>query len=229
MNEFLKITGQLLNGFSSTFILFVLTLVLSIPLGLLFCLCSMSKFRILRYITKTIIWILRGTPLLLQVFIIFYLPGLLNLFIWPSMNTGWEWFDNTITTRFIAALAAFSINYAAYFAEIYRGGIQSTPVGQIEAGNVLGLTKSQIFFKITLVQVIKKILPSMSNEVITLVKDTSLANSIGVLELLFEAKTLMLDGLLWPIFYAGGFYLIFIGLLTLFFGWAEKKLSYYKV
>ena len=166
---------------------------------------------------------------MLQIFVIFYLPGLLNLFTWPQMNTGWEWFDTTITTRFIAALVAFAINYAAYFSEIFRGGIESIPKGQYEAGQVLGMTKTQIFFKVILMQVVKRIVPPMSNEIITLVKDTSLANTIGVLELIFNAKEFMLQGLIWPLFYAGAFYLIFVGFLTILFGWIEKKLSYYKV
>ena len=166
---------------------------------------------------------------MLQIFVIFYLPGLLDLFVWPQMNTGWEWFDNTISTRFIAALVAFAINYAAYFSEIYRGGIESVPKGQYEAGEVLGMTKSQIFFKVILLQVVKRIVPPMSNEIITLVKDTSLANTIGVLELIFNAKEFMLQGLIWPLFYAGLFYLLFNGLLTLLFGYLEKKLGYFKV
>ena len=146
------------------------------------------------------------------------------------MNTGWAWFDNTITTRFIAALVAFVINYAAYFSEIFRGGIQSIPKGQYEAGQVLGMTKATIFTKIVFMQVIKRIVPPMSNEIITLVKDTSLANTISVLEIIFYGKEFMLtNGLIWPIFYAGAFYLIFVGLLTILFGYIEKKLSYYKV
>ncbi len=229
MGVFLEVTLKLLTGFTSSVILFVLTLIIALPLGLLLSFCTMSKFAPLRIFSQILVWILRGTPLLLQIFVIFYLPGLLNLFVWPSMNTGWEWFDNTISTRFIAALVAFGINYAAYFSEIYRGGIQSISKGQQEAGEVLGMTKSQIFFKVILVQVIKRIIPPMSNEIITLVKDTSLANSIGVLELLFEAKTFMLEGLIWPIFYAGAFYLIFVGLLTILFNYLEKKLSYFKV
>ncbi len=229
MENFIDITLKLLSGFSSSVLLFILTLLLAIPLGLVFAFCTMSKFKPLRFLFKTIIWILRGTPLLLQIFVVFYLPGLLNLFIWPSMNTGITWFDNTISTRFIACTFAFIINYAAYFSEIYRGGIESIPQGQFEAGKVLGLTKKQIFFKIILMQVVKRIIPSMSNEVATLIKDTALANSIGVLELLFEAKTLMLDGLIWPIFYAGAFYLIFVGIITILFNIFEKKLSYYKV
>lgn len=229
MNVFAKVSLDLLNGFSSSVILFIFTLIFALPLGLLIAFCSMSKFAPLRFVSKTIVWILRGTPLMLQIFVIFYLPGLLNLFVWPSMNTGWEWFDKTISTRLIAALVAFSINYAAYFSEIFRGGIEGIPKGQMEAGEVLGMTKTQIFFKIVLMQVVKRIIPPTSNEIITLVKDTSLANVIGVMELIVTAKNFMNDGLLWPLFYSGAFYLIFVGVLTIFFNWAEKKLSYYKV
>ncbi len=229
MEEFLNVTLKLLNGFTSSILLFLLTLIFALPLGLLISFCTMSRFAPLRILSKIIVWILRGTPLMLQIFVIFYLPGLLDLFVWPQMNTGWQWFDSTISTRFIAALVAFSINYAAYFSEIYRGGIESVSKSQTEAGLVLGMTKSQIFFKVILLQVIKRIVPPMSNEIITLVKDTSLANTIGVLELIFNAKELMLSGLIWPLFYAGAFYLIFVGVLTILFGKLEKKLSYFKV
>ena len=228
MGEFLRVTSQLLQGFSTSVMLFLLTLIIALPLGLLISFCTISKFAPLRIFFKVIVWILRGTPLMLQIFVIFYLPGLLNLFVWPTMNTGWAWFDNTITTRFIAALVAFSINYAAYFSEIYRGGIESISKGQFEAGQVLGMTKSQIFFKVVLLQVIKRIIPPMSNEIITLIKDTALANFISVLDILYWAKDFMLDGLIWPLFYAGAFYLVFVGLLTILFGKLEKKLSYFK-
>lgn len=229
MEVFLKVTSQLAEGFTASVLLFLLTLILALPLGLLISFCTMSRFAPLRVPFKLLVWVLRGTPLMLQIFVIFYLPGLLNLFVWPQMNTGWEWFDSTISTRFIAALVAFAINYAAYFSEIYRGGIESVPKGQYEAGEVLGMTKPQIFFKVILLQVVKRIVPPMSNEIITLVKDTSLANTIGVLELIFNAKEFMLKGLIWPLFYAGLFYLLFNGLLTLLFGYLEKKLGYFKV
>lgn len=228
MGEFIKVTSQLLQGFSTSVMLFALTLIIALPLGLLISFCTISKFAPLRVFFKVIVWILRGTPLMLQIFVIFYLPGLLNLFVWPTMNTGWVWFDNTITTRFIAALVAFSINYAAYFSEIYRGGIESISKGQFEAGQVLGMTKSQIFFKVVLLQVIKRIIPPMSNEIITLIKDTALANFISVLDILYWAKNFMLEGLIWPLFYAGAFYLVFVGLLTILFNKLEKKLSYFK-
>ncbi len=228
MGVFLEVTSQLANGFLLSFILFTLTLIIALPLGLLISFCTMSKVAPLRIFFKVIVWILRGTPLMLQLFVIFYGPGLLGLFRWPAMNTGWVWFDSTFDTRFIAALVAFSINYAAYFSEIYRGGIQSITKGQFEAGQVLGMTKGQIFFKVILLQVIKRILPPMSNEVITLIKDTSLANTIAVYEIIFQAKSFMNVGLIWPFFYAGAFYLVFVGLLTILFNKLENKLSYFK-
>ncbi len=225
---FLEVTSQLLIGFETTFLLFILTLIFALPLGLLMAFCTTSKFAPLRILFKVIVWVLRGTPLLLQLFVICYIPGWLNLFQWPTVNTGWAWFDQTITTRFIVALVAFSINYAAYFSEIYRGGIENTSNGQFEAGQVLGMTKRQIFFKVILLQVIKKILAPMSNEVITLVKDTSLANSIATYELIFRANKFMNVGLIWPFLYAGAFYLLFVGILTIIFNKTEKKLSYFK-
>ena len=228
MEVFLEVTTVLLNGFITSVMLFALTLVIALPLGLLMAFCSMSKFAPLSMFMKIVVWVLRGTPLMLQIFAIFYLPGLLKWFNWPPMNTGWVWFDKTITTRFIAALVAFGINYAAYFSEIFRGGIQNISKGQFEAGYVLGMTKGQIFFKVILLQVVKHILAPMSNEIITLIKDTSLANTISVYELIFYSKKFMLDGLIWPIFYAGAFYLLFVGALTLLFGWLEKKLSYFR-
>lgn len=229
MAQFLNVCEQLAGGFVTAFLLFALTLLLALPLGLLTSFCTMSKFKPLSILTKIIVWILRGTPLMLQIFAIFYLPGMLKLFRWPDMNTGWAWFDSTFSTRFIAALAAFAINYAAYFSEIFRGGIQSISRGQYEAGQVLGLTKTQVFFKVVLLQVVKRIIPPMSNEIITLIKDTSLANTIAVYELIFEAKEFMtVKGLIWPLFVAGAFYLVFVGILTIVFGQIEKKLDYFK-
>ena len=225
----MEVCSKLSNGFVTAFFLFAFTLILALPLGLLMSFCTMSKHAAVRVPMKIIVWILRGTPLMLQIFAIFYLPGLLNLFVWPQMNTGWTWFDNTFTTRFIAALVAFVINYAAYFSEIYRGGIESISKGQYEAGQVLGLTKREVFFKVVLLQVIKRIIPPMSNEIITLIKDTSLANTIAVYELIYEAKEFMVvRGLIWPLFVAGAFYLIFVGVLTIVFGRIEKKLDYFK-
>jgi len=229
MELFLEVCTKLADGFTTALFLFLFTLILALPLGLFISFCTMSKFAPLRVPFRIIVWILRGTPLMLQIFAIFYLPGLLNLFVWPQMNTGWEWFDTTFSTRFIAALVAFAINYAAYFSEIFRGGIQSISQGQYEAGQVLGMTKKQIFFKVVLLQVIKRIIPPMSNEIITLIKDTSLANTIAVYELIYQAKEFMtVKGLIWPLFLAGGFYLIFVGLLTVLFNKMEKKLDYFK-
>ena len=229
MEQFIYVCSQLANGFVSSLFLFALTLVFALPLGLLISFCTMSKFAPLSMLSKIIVWILRGTPLMLQIFAIFYLPGLLiDSFRWPAMSTGWLWFDRTFSSRFIAALVAFVINYAAYFSEIYRGGIESISKGQYEAGQVLGLTKSQVFFRVVLLQVVKRIIPPMSNEIITLIKDTSLANTIAVYELIFKANEFMLEGLIWPIFAAGGFYLIFVGLLTILFGRLEKRLDYFR-
>ena len=211
---FLPVTLQLLSGFWETMKVFILTLLFSLPLGLVICFGSMSTFKPLRALVRSFVWIIRGTPLMLQLMIIFYGPGL--MFGLPSMS------------RFTATIVAFSINYACYFSEIYRGGIESIPRGQYEAGQVLGMTKGQIFFKVVLLQVIKRILPSMSNEVITLVKDTSLARIIGIYEIIWAGESFIKKGLIWPLFYTGAFYLIFSGLLTILFGKLEKKLDYFR-
>ncbi len=228
--SFSEITIQLLEGFGSTVMLFAFTLLLALPLGLLISFGSLSHFKPLQWLVRTFVWIIRGTPLMLQVIVIFYVPGLVFNYVWPTLATGNATFDAMFSSRFIAALVAFVINYAAYFSEIYRGGIQSIPWGQNEASQVLGMTKAQTFYHVILPQVIKRILAPMSNEVITLVKDTSLARIIAVGEILFVAFNIMsLNALIWPLFYTGVFYLIFVGVLTLFFGWLEKKLNYYKI
>lgn len=215
MAQFVPVTLALLKGFGETLNIFLLTLVFSIPLGLLVAFGTMSKFSPLRMLMKSIVWIIRGSPLMLQLIIVFYGPGL--LFGLPAMG------------RFTAVILAFTINYACYFSEIYRGGIESIPVGQYEAGQVLGLTKNQIFFKIILMQVIKRIIPSMGNEIITLVKDTSLARVIAVYEIMWVGQSFIKsDGLIWPMFYTGAFYLVFSGLLTLLFQRIEHKLDYYR-
>ena len=214
MESFQSVTTSLLEGFGVNCKLFALTLLFALPLGLLVSFGSMSKFKPLKWITKIFVWIIRGTPLMLQLFIVFYVPGLL--------------FDYPMRDRFMAALIAFVINYAAYFSEIYRGGVESIPKGQYEAGQVLGMTKSQIFFKVVLMQVIKRIVPPMGNEIITLVKDTSLARVIAVAEILRSAERYSAKGLIWPLFYTGAFFLLFSGLLTLLLSYAEKKLDYYK-
>ncbi|MBO6112226.1 MAG: amino acid ABC transporter permease [Lachnospiraceae bacterium] len=218
---FLSVTGALFAGFLNTLKLFVLTLLFSLPLGLIISFGSMKNLKLLRYPVKFFIWIIRGTPLMLQLLVIYYGPGIiLHANIWGSGDNG----------RFSAALVAFVINYACYFSEIFRGGIQSIPVGQYEAGQVLGMTKHQIFTKIILLQVIKRIIPPISNEVITLVKDTSLARVIAVYEVIWEGQSFIKSaGIIWPLFYTGIFYLLFSGLLTLLFGYIEKKLDYFKI
>ena len=211
---FLPVTLQLLAGFWESLKIFLLTLAFSLPLGLVICFGSMSKFSPLRALIRTFVWIIRGSPLMLQLIIIFYGPGL--MFGLPAMP------------RFTATIIAFSINYACYFSEIYRGGIESISKGQYEAGQVLGMTKQQIFFKIILLQVIKRILAPISNEVITLVKDTSLARIIGIYEIIWAGESFIKKGLIWPVFYTGAFYLIFSGLLTILFAKLEKKLDYFR-
>lgn len=217
---FWTVTISLLEGFWGTGKLFALTLVFSLPLGLFICLGSMSRVTILRYPIKFLIWVIRGTPLLLQLLVIYYGPGII---------LGNNWWGSGTGGRFLAALVAFVINYACYFSEIYRGGIQSIPVGQYEAGQVLGMTKGQIFRKVVLLQVIKRIVPPMSNEIITLVKDTSLARVIAVYEIIWNGQSFIKSaGIIWPLFYTGVFYLLFSGLLTILFDRMEKKLSYFR-
>ena len=211
---FVPVTLQLLEGFWETLKVFAMTLAFSIPLGLVICFGSMSKFSPLKLLVRGFVWIIRGTPLMLQLIIMFYGPGLL--------------FDLPAMPRFTATILAFSINYACYFSEIYRGGIESIPRGQYEAGQVLGMTKSQVFFKVVLLQVIKRITAPMGNEVITLVKDTSLARMIGIYEIIWAGEAFIKKGLIWPLFYTGAFYLIFSGLLTVLLGKLEKKLSYFR-
>ena len=212
---FWEVTLSLLRGLEQTGLIFALTLVLALPLGLVISFGSMSKFKPLAYITKIFVWIIRGVPLMLQVIIVFYVPGFL--------------LGAPLMTRFGSVIAAFVINYACYFSEIYRAGIESIPKGQYEAGQVLGMTKSQIFFKVVLMQVVKRILPPIANEVITLVKDTALARVIMIVEIIQAAQNYAAYGLMWPLFYTAVFYLIVVGLLTLLCGFFEKKLDYYKV
>ena len=239
---FLTVTTSLVKGLGTAMELFGLTLLFALPLGLVIAFGSMSKwqpFKFLQYgqenpgsfvrffadlrpisaLTNVIVWIIRGTPLMLQLIIIFYGPGL--------------WFDNNIWSfsngRMAACVVAFVINYSCYFSVIYRGGIEGVPQGQREAGEVLGMTKSQIFFKITLLQMIKRIVPPMSNEIITLVKDTSLARIIAITELIKAGEAYMKsDGITWPLFYTAVYYLLFVGILTILFNFIERKLSYFK-
>ena len=217
---FVTVTLTLLGGFLQTIKLFVLTLLFSLPLGLIISFGSMSKIQAIKVPVRFVIWVIRGTPLMLQLLVMYYGPGIiLRVNVWGSGDGG----------RFVAALVAFVINYSCYFSEIYRGGIQSIPVGQYEAGQVLGMTRSQIFFKVVLLQVIKRIVPPISNEIITLVKDTSLARVIAVYEIIWEGQSFIKSaGIIWPLFYTGVFYLVFSGLLTIMFGQIEKKLSYFR-
>lgn len=221
----------LLDGFRYTCLIFFFTLLFSLPLGLLMSFCSMSKVKIVSVIMRLIVWVIRGIPLMLQIFMIYYLPGLIgtdNAF--AQIDTYFiVHYGLTDMGRFIAVIIAFSVNYAAYFSEIFRGGIESIPKGQYEAAQVLGMTRGQVFFRIILPQVVKRILPPMSNEIITLVKDTALSRVILISELIMQAEKLLAQALIWPLFFTGLFYLIFVGILTLIFRAAEKKLSYYKV
>lgn len=217
---FWTVTLSLLSGMGQLLKLFFLTLLFSLPLGLLIAFALRSRCKPVSWLFNVIVWIIRGTPLMLQLIIIFYGPG--------------KWFDNNIWAlfsdgRMAACVVAFVINYACYFAVIYKGGIESVPIGQQEAGQVLGMTKSQIFFKVTLLQMVKRIVPPMSNEVITLVKDTSLAKTISIMELIMTGESYMKSaGIVWPLFYTAVFYLAFVGILTLLFNYAERKLSYFR-
>jgi len=214
MSIFITVTLSLLEGLMTTLKIFGLTLLMALPLGLIISFGSMSKVKIIQWPIKTLIWIIRGTPLMLQLIVFGFGPGLLGI---DGMST------------FVAVMIAFVLNYACYFSEIYRGGIEGIPKGQYEAGAVLGLTKSQVFFKIVLMQVVKRIIPPMSNEFLTLVKDTALANTIMIYEITWNAKRFMNSAhILWPLFYSGLFYLAICGILTLLFGYIEKKLDYYK-
>ncbi|MEQ2443698.1 amino acid ABC transporter permease [Pseudoflavonifractor intestinihominis] len=210
----LSVSLTLLDGLVVTLELFALTLLFALPLGLIISLGSMSRFTPLRAVVKTVVWIIRGTPLMLQIMIVFYGPGLM--------------FGLPLLPRFTAAVVTFTINYACYFSEIYRGGIQGVPAGQREAGLVLGMTRSQIFFKVTLLQVIKRIVPPMGNEFITLVKDTALVRVISVYEIIWMGESYIKKGMIWPLFYTAVFYLAISGILTLLLNWFEKKMDYFK-
>lgn len=216
---FWTVTQTLLGGLLTTFEIFIFTLLFSLPLGLILAFATMSKFKPLSFLVQILVWIIRGTPLMLQLIIIFYGPGMwLGHNIWSGDEAG----------RIVATVVAFSINYACYFSVIFRGGIEGVPVGQSEAGQVLGMTRSQIFFKVTLLQLVKRILPPMGNEIITLVKDTALANYISVVEIIMTAKEYTTSGLIWPLFATALYFLAFVGVLTLLFGWIERKLSYFR-
>ena len=222
-STFQTVLSALNSGFVKTLQLFFITLIGALPLGLIISFGSMSRFLPLRWVSRTFVWIIRGTPLVLQIIALFYVPGMKDWFNWPSGEGG----------RMTAVCVAFIINYACYFSEIYRGGIQGVPVGQQEAGQVLGMTKAQIFRHITLLQMIKRIVPPMSNEIITLVKDTSIARIISFQEVIWAGYAFLkgshgYSGLLWPLFFTGVYYLVFNGVLTLLFGWVERKLSYFQ-
>ena len=224
LEQFSVVIQSLNIGFIQTLKLFFVTLLGAVPLGLIISFGSMSRFRPLSYLTKIVVWIVRGTPLMIQLLIIYYFPGLvLDNPIWGGGESG----------RFIAASVAFIFNYACYFSEIYRGGIQGVPKGQEEAGLVLGMTRSQIFFKVTLLQMIKRIVPPMSNEIITLVKDTSLARIIALQEIIWAGQAFLkgsqgISGAIWPLFFTAVYYLIFNGILTVLLGQLEKKLDYFR-
>ena len=224
MEQLPIVVGALNVGFIQTLKLFFVTLIGAFPLGLIIAFGSMSKFGPLKYLTKFVVWIVRGTPLMIQLLIIYYFPGLvLHNPIWGGGEGG----------RFAAAAVAFIFNYSCYFSEIYRGGIQGVPVGQQEAGLVLGMTKTQIFFKVTLLQMIKRIVPPMSNEIITLVKDTSLARIIALQEIIWAGQAFMkgsngISGQIWPLFFTAVYYLVFKGLLTVLLGKLEEKLNYFR-
>lgn len=209
-----QVMTQLTMGFWINIKIFVLTLLFSLPLGLLICFGSMSKFKPLQKLIHGFIWVIRGTPLMLQLLVVFYGPGL--IFGLPSMD------------RFTAVIVAFVVNYACYFSVIYQGGIEAIPRGQLEAGQVLGMTRYQIFRKVILLQVVKHILPPMGNEVITLVKDTSLARLIAIYEIIYVGQTFIKKGMIWPLFFTGIFFLIFNGLVTLLLDYLEKKLNYFR-
>ena len=223
-DEIITVISAMNKGFLATLKLFAITLIGALPLGLIIALCSMSKFVPLKLLTRLLVWIIRGTPLMLQLLIIFYIPGMVmeNGSPWPRGEEG----------RFMAASVAFIINYAFYFSEIFRGGIENVPKGQVEAGQVLGMTKTQIFFHVTLLQMIKRIVPPMSNEIITLVKDTSIARIISMQEVIWAGYAFLksshgYSGLLWPLFFTGVYYLLFNGILTVLFSKIEKKLGYF--
>ncbi len=229
--SFLEVTAFLFDGFKISLLIFAVTLLCGAPLGLPLAFCSMSRFKIVKSISNVIVWIVRGIPLMLQIFIIYYVPGLLFDYQLFGKIDRFMFIEYGISDagRITAVLIAFTINYACYFSEIYRGGIESVPRGQYEAGQVLGLSKAQVFTKIILKQVVQRIVPPMSNEIITLIKDTALANCIMVCEIIKNAKELAATkAMIWPLFFTGVFYLVFVGVLTVVLNKVEKKLSYFR-
>ena len=228
--SFLEVTAFLFDGFKISLLIFAVTLLCGAPLGLPIAFCSMSRFKIVKSISKVIVWIVRGIPLMLQIFIIYYVPGLLFDYQLFGKIDRFMFIEYGISDagRITAVLIAFTLNYACYFAVIYEGGIKAIPKGQYEAGQVLGMTKTQIFFRVVLMQMVRRIVSPMSNEVITLVKDTSLARIIGIYEIIWAGESFIKKGLIWPLFYTGAFYLVFVGILTIVLGKVEKKLSYFR-
>lgn len=218
---FQSVFSALNQGFLKSLEIFALTLLGAIPLGMVISLGAMSRFRPLKALIKAVVWVVRGSPLMLQLLIIYYGPGLI---------LGNNWWGSGAAGRFTAAMVAFIFNYACYFSEIFRGGIESVPRGQREAGQVLGMTNTQIFFRVTLMQVIKRIVPPMGNEIITLVKDTSLVRVIAVYEVMWNGQSFIKSaGIIWPLFFTGVYYLAFSGLLTVLLGKLEQKLDYFRV
>ena len=228
--SFWEVVLFLFDGFKISLLIFAVTLLCGAPLGLPIAFCSMSRFKPIQAVSRVFVWIVRGVPLMLQIFIIYYVPGLLFEFpLFSYIDRFMIGYGVMDAGRITAVLIAFIINYACYFSEIYRGGIESISQGQYEAGYVLGLTKSQVFRNIVLKQVVKRIVPPMSNEIITLIKDTALANCIMVCEIIKQAKELAATkAMIWPLFFTGVFYLIFVGILTIVLGKFEKKLSYFR-
>ena len=219
---FSTVVSALNSGFIKTLQLFFITLIGALPLGLVISFGSMSRMPPIRWLTRAVVWIIRGTPLVLQIIALYYVPGIQKWFNWPSGETG----------RMLAVCVAFIINYACYFSEIYRGGIQGVPIGQQEAGLVLGMTRGQIFRHVTLLQMIKRIVPPISNEVITLVKDTSLARVVALQEVIWMGESFMkgnqgIAGLVWPLFFTAIYYLVFSGIVTVLLGKLEKKLAFF--
>ena len=219
MSSFFEIFVQLQKGFGYSAAIFFLTILFSVPLGLLICFGRMSKIKPIAWLFRIYISVMRGTPLMLQLFVVYFCPFYIFKIMLREMGDHW---------MFLAVIIGFSLNYAAYFAEIYRSGIASMSEGQYEAAKVLGMSRSQTFFRVILPQVVRRILPSMTNEIITLVKDTSLANTIANKEIIMMAKEYSAKGLIWPLFSTAIFFLVFVGVLTVLFNWLEKKLDYFR-
>ena len=215
--DFMSIVEQIIGGFGTTLLIFFFTLLFSMPLGILFALARMSKFKPLNWLMQVCISILRGTPLMLQLIVVFFMPYYV---FGIKLSAGW---------RAYAALIGFSVNYAAYFGEIFRAGIEGVPVGQHEAAEVLGFTRAQTFWKIVFPQMVKRVIPPVTNEVITLVKDTSMAFAIAYVEMFTLAKQVAAQqSSITPLFVAGLFYYVFNFVVAWAMGRLEKRLSYFE-